>query len=151
MSMMALKHWILIPVLGLLSCGGNSGAAPSKEKQATSLPGMTPTMKEPVINGPDKVYDAEGRLQMEGDRRNGLRQGVWTSYFPNGRVQSKNDYRDGKLQGLSTVFRENGSIYYTGQHRNDKQVGEWRFFNEQGDIENTVVYDTTGAVISKPE
>ncbi|MEO7082004.1 MAG: hypothetical protein ABIY71_10775 [Flavobacteriales bacterium] len=147
---MALKYWILIPVLGLFSCGGNTGAVPTKEKEATSLPGMAPAQTELVINGPDKVYDTQGRLEMEGDRKNGLRQGVWTSYFPNGRVKSKNEYREGKLQGLSTVFRENGSIYYTGQHKDDKQVGEWRFYDEQGTLERTVTYDIAGVVINDP-
>ena len=147
---MALKLWIIIPVLALLSCGGNVGEAPAKQKEATSLPAMAPTQQEAIINGPDKVYDTDGRLQMEGDRKNGQRQGVWTSYFPNGRVQSRNEYREGKLQGLSTVFRESGNLYYTGQHKNDKQVGEWRFYDEAGNLESTVIYDTTGAVINDP-
>ncbi len=146
---MAPKHWILIPVLILFSCGGSSEKAPGADKEPTALPQMVPA-QEAIQNGPDKVYDGEGRLEMEGDRKNGLRHGIWTSYFPNGRVRSRNDYREGQLQGLSTVFRENGSMYYTGQHKNDKQVGEWRFYNEQGTLENTVVYDTTGAVINDP-
>ncbi|MCB0757817.1 MAG: hypothetical protein KDC01_05115 [Flavobacteriales bacterium] len=145
--MRARNYWILLSASVLLSCGGG---APAPSGPPPSLPAMAPREHTEVVNGPERILAPDGSVQMEGNKKNGLRHGVWTSYFPDGRVRSRNEYREGKLEGLSTVFRENGALLYSGQHRNDKQVGEWRFHDEQGNLERTVVYDTAGAVINDP-
>lgn len=151
MSRITAPCWLLAAALLVCGCGGsNEEPAPAAPDTATAPTAPAAVPREPVINGPEKIHDPEGRLQQEGDRKNGLRHGVWTSYFSNGRVQSRNAYRDGKLEGISTVFRENGATYYTGQHRNGKQVGEWRFFDEAGNLERTAHFDTTGALIIDP-
>lgn len=152
MSIMPPKNWILSSALAILGCGGNTTIpdvpAPMHEPEAEVQAAPRDTVK--VVNGHDKVFSPEGWLKMEGDMKDGKRNGVWTSYSPKGRVKSRSEYRDGKQVGLSTVFRDNGALYYTGQYRNDKQVGRWEFYNEAGDLERTVNYDTNGAVINDP-
>ncbi len=152
MSTIFPKISILVIGLTALSCGGNTTIpevpAPEQKPEAEVQAAPRDTVK--VINGHSKVFSPEGWLRMEGDMKDGRRNGVWTSYTPKGRVKSRGEYRDGKQEGLSTVFRDNGAMYYTGQYRNDKQVGRWEFYNEEGDLERTVHYDTSGAVINDP-
>ena len=152
MSIISLKNWIFLPALAILGCGGNATnpEAPATEHKTEAEVKAAPLDTVKVVNGHDKVFSPEGWLKMEGDMKDGKRNGVWTSYTPKGRVKSRGEYRDGMQVGLSTVFRDNGALYYTGQYLNGKQVGRWEFYNEAGDLERTVKYDSTGAVINDP-
>ena len=152
MSSMSPKGWILLPAMAILGCVGNTTTpeVPVPEYRPGTEVHAAPPDTVKVINGHDKVFSPEGWLRMEGDMKDGKRNGLWTSYTPNGRVKSRSEYRDGIQVGLSTVFRDNGALYYTGQYRNDKQVGRWEFYNEAGDLERTVNYDTNGTVINDP-
>lgn len=150
MNSMPRSVWIAVCAAGLLACGGSGGSGGSPEPAPAPADSMAATAQPaaPVVNGPEKVYDAQGRLQMEGQMKDGQRHGIWISYFPDGRVRSRSDYQLGRLQGVSTVFRPNGAMYYTGQYRNGKEVGTWRFYDEQGELARTVEYDKNGAVIN---
>ncbi len=81
---------------------------------------------------------------MEGDVRDGRRNGLWTSYHPNGAVQSRNEFRDGVLHGLTTTYRPNGALLYRGQNADGHPVGTWEFHDAIGTLERTVEYDSTG-------
>ncbi len=151
MTPMYLKCSILLPVLLLLACGGNNvpGEVSPSADTVKAAPRHEPPLDTVVIeNGHAKMLSPDGRLLMEGDMKDGKRNGVWTSYTAEGRVKSRNEYRQGMLEGVATVFRENGALYYTGQHRHGNQVGEWRFYDAKGELERTVDYDTSGAVIN---
>lgn len=133
---------LLLAACGGGAAGGGQASPPDDTAQGPSAPAQT------VTDGPDKVFDAEGRLEMEGDMKNGKRHGVWTSYFPDGHVRSRNEYRNGELEGITTAFRANGAPYYTGQHHRDREAGLWRFFDDKGDLARIVEYDSTGTVIN---
>lgn len=141
------RMWIVALAMFLLGCGAGK-ADQGKPQGNTAGQAQEPRPAQQMVEGPNKIYDAEGRLEMEGNVHHGMRHGVWTSYFPDGRVRSRSEYREGKLEGITTTFRANGSMYYTGQHHNDKEVGEWRFFDDQGELARTVTYDTTGSIIN---
>lgn len=95
---------------------------------------------------PAKVYyyDAEGRwvseadyydqgaLMMEGPIANNVRQGEWTSYFPDGKVQSTGIYEGGLRTGAAKIYHENGQLFMDGFYANDFKCGEWVFYDEQG-------------------
>lgn len=90
-------------------------------------------------NGFEQVRK-NGRVFMEGEKVNGKRHGVWTSYTNDGRVRSRNTYNNGLLHGETVVFRESGVLYYTGAYANDKQVGQWKFYGPDGELQKTVEY-----------
>lgn len=142
------KYPVFMLAFAVIGCHGNTGSPESTVPDPKAHAAPHDTVK--VVNGLEKVYSPQGWLQMEGDMREGERNGVWTSYSPLGKVKSRNEYRNGKLEGLSTVFRDNGALYYSGKYKNDKQVGRWEFYNETGNLERTVNYDTSGAVINDP-
>lgn len=130
-------------VCGLLlgACGGEPPsspvapvAPPAKDTIVVPPPDTTT-----VQNGFEQVRK-NGRVLMEGEKVNGKRHGVWTSYTSDGRVRSRNTYNNGLLHGETVVFRESGVLYYTGGYANDKQVGEWKFYGPDGNLEKTVKY-----------
>lgn len=137
-----MRHMAGLLALAWAGCS----SAPQKVEQAAAQDSVT-VVQPAVTDGHEKVLDPEGRLQMEGMKRNGLRQGVWTSYFGDGRVRSRSEYADGVLNGLTTVFRPGGTPYYTGQYNMGVESGEWRFYDEAGNLERTVQYGADGNVL----
>ena len=127
--------------------GQRSPAADTTGTAARAVDARRAATADSLKDGHHLYKDKAGRPLMEGDMRNGQRNGVWTSYLPNGRVQSRNVYEDGVLHGISTVFHENGVLYYSGAQRKGKPFGEWKFYDEQGVLARTVVYDSTGTMI----
>ena len=150
MNMRTPKCLLLLPLLVLCACGVGPDAKVNAPQQSAGKPSRhvpSEAAQDTLRNGHERVLRPDGSLMMEGDKLDGGRNGVWTSYNGRGAVQSRNDYVKGVLQGQSIVFRSNGSLYYTGQHRNGKQVGEWKFYDEKGNLAKTVEYDTTGNVM----
>lgn len=144
------RHGVVLALLAMAACspqGADRQAAP-EAAPATTQAGNRSVGADTVTDGPVKAYDAQGRLELEGQMVNGQRQGIWTTYFPNGRVRSRSEYRDGVLQGITTAFRANGAMYYTGQHRNGRETGTWRFYDDQGNLARTVEYDSLGTIIN---
>lgn len=60
-------------------------------------------------------WDSAGVKLISGTLVNGLREGVWTTYYPDGKVRSTTNYTAGKIEGLYTKFYPNGKrmIQYT--------------------------------------
>ncbi len=137
----------LLLLLG--ACGGPGGTAPTPAPPAADTAQAT-LPADTVRDGHQRVRDAHGRLLMEGDVRNGLREGLWVSFHPNGAVASRNEYHGGVLQGLTVAFRPNGALYYEGQHANGHPVGTWTFHDGIGTLVRTVVYDSAGVEV-KPQ
>ncbi len=135
-------------LLSLAACTAPQDPAPAATVPAS--PATTDTsaaLPDTLQNGHQRLRDALGRLQMEGDMLNGQRHGLWVAYGSSGQVKSRNTYVNGVLEGPSTVFRENGALYYEGQHFSGHPVGTWKFHDEIGTLVRTVVYDSTGAEI----
>lgn len=141
-----LAHALFTSVLLTAGCG--QGSAPQ-----ASLPAPDSTVAAAATlpkDGHARITDPAGRVRMEGDMKNGHREGVWTSYDAQGRVKSRNEYRQGRLNGITTVYRPNGALYYTGQYLQDKETGTWKFYDSAGNLDQTVRYDSAGAVINNP-
>lgn len=125
----------------LMACGSGQPSTPA----APAAPPAQDTIVVPpadttaLQNGFEQVRK-NGRVLMEGEKVNGKRHGVWTSYTSDGRVRSRNTYNNGLLHGETVVFRESGVLYYTGGYANDKQIGEWKFYGPDGNLEKTVQY-----------
>lgn len=104
------------------------------EKKATPPPDNTT-----VQNGPYTEYYPNGTKKMEGNMKNGKRDGVWKAYYKNGSVWSIGFYINGLRDGIGVVFYENGQKYMEGEYKNDKQFGKWSFYSDKGEV----IKDTT--------
>ena len=141
---------IVFPLM--LSCGGGTERGTSSPVDTTGAAAHADSLHRMAIadslsDGYHVYKDKAGRPLMEGQMKDGQRQGVWTSYLPNSRVQSRNVYENGVLHGITTVFHENGVLYYTGMQRRGKPFGEWKFYDNKGNLAKTAVYDTSGVII----
>jgi antitoxin component YwqK of YwqJK toxin-antitoxin module len=91
-----------------------------------------------VSNNPNGEYlelYANGKIKIEGQKKDGLRNGVWYSYFENGNKWSETSYINGQKNGVSIVNYPNGKIHYKGQYKNDKKSGNWYFYKEDGNLD----------------
>ena len=68
-------------------------------------------------------------FEFEGYYANGLKQGMWTSYFPDGVVQSIDNYVFGKLNGPSIQLKQGGMLKVQSRYKNDILDGLYREFN----------------------
>ena len=80
----------------------------------------------------EKEYYENGITKMEGSIADDVRNGEWTSYFPDGKVQSTGFYKDGLRIGQAKVYHENGHLWMDGYYVDDHKCGEWVFYDEQG-------------------
>ncbi len=87
--------------------------------------------------------------RMEGEQRNGVRVGTWTSYHANGIIRSRRSYVNGVEEGGTEVYHENGMTYYSGQYLHGKEVGIWQFLDPEGTLIRTVEYDSLGNMLEQ--
>ena len=82
------------------------------------------------------VYETEyyetGQVKMEGQMKDGLREGEWTAYLPDGRVQSHGYFEKGKRTGAATVYWTNGNLREEGFYKEGHICGHWKWYDEQG-------------------
>jgi uncharacterized protein len=96
-------------------------------------------------NGTSMEYDPDGilitveryidgnlveRLRMNRSDKEGLKQGLWRTYYENGRVKTEATYKDGILNGSYKEYDENGTVKVYYQYNNGNLVVE----NDTGDI-----------------
>lgn len=108
-------------------------------------------LKEEVVSSFDngqpmivKYYNAEnqcvrevhyydgGEIFMEGEMKDGVRNGEWISYFPDGKVQSKGFFKDDQRTGKALVYYENGNLWMDGSYQDGEKAGLWIYYDEQG-------------------
>ena len=68
----------------------------------------------------------------KGDRLNGLREGLWTTWDPEGHKIREDNWVHDRLKGLSQVWHPNGNLSSIGYYDDNKMVGSWKFFYENG-------------------
>jgi len=87
------------------------------------------------INGEYLEVYANGKIKIEGQKKDNLRDGTWYSYFESGNKWSETNYKNGLKKGASIVNYPNGKIHYKGQYKDDKKSGTWYFYKEDGTLD----------------
>jgi antitoxin component YwqK of YwqJK toxin-antitoxin module len=85
-------------------------------------------------------YYDNGAVYMEGEIKDDVRNGEWTSYFEDGKVQSKGFFENDKRTGKSLVYYENGTLWMDGSYKEGKKVGLWIYYDEQGYVTDSIDY-----------
>jgi antitoxin component YwqK of YwqJK toxin-antitoxin module len=86
-------------------------------------------------------YYPDGQLRMEGEYKNGQKNGLWVAYYESGLKWSEGNYKDGVSHGKTITYHENGKKYYEGFYDEGRRVGLWRFWNEEGVLEKEINYE----------
>jgi len=82
----------------------------------------------------ETTYYENKQKQMEGEFKDGKRNGLWVSWYMNGRKWSEGSFKNGKSEGKRATYFENGKLRYEGAYKNDERVGKWRFYDEAGKL-----------------
>ena len=92
------------------------------------------------VKGSDSVWVAEkwfhdnGALNLEGNIKDGKREGEFKSYYPSGRLYSVGAFVDGKREGRGLVYHENGQLNIDGDYHDGKPYGLWKFYDTEGNL-----------------
>lgn len=82
-----------------------------------------------------------GKLRTRGRLQNGMRQGLWESFYDTGVKWSDTHYRKGKRHGATASYFEDGKLRYEGFYKNDSPAGVWNFYNPDGSFNKSVDYN----------
>lgn len=87
-----------------------------------------------------KHYYPSGQLKAEGNLKNGLKTGVWYSFYENGMPWSETEFKDGVRHGLSVSWYKNGQKRYEGYFVNGVEKGKWAYWDENGNLLQEIEY-----------
>ena len=62
-----------------------------------------------------------GQKKIEGNYKDGKKEGLTTWWFENERKQAERNYKDDKQEGLATDWYENGQKEIEGNYKDDKE------------------------------
>ncbi len=77
-------------------------------------------------------YYENGVVKMRGKNVDGNRTGQWESFYPSGYRWSEMNYRNGVREGVTTTYYPNAMMRYTGYYYNDERSGLWQFYDTLG-------------------
>jgi antitoxin component YwqK of YwqJK toxin-antitoxin module len=83
----------------------------------------------------------DGSLRIEGEYKEGKRDGRWVYWYDNGNKWSEARYKADIRDGKSTVWHENGRKYFEGSYKMGERIGKWRFWDEEGNLLKEINYD----------
>ncbi len=73
-----------------------------------------------------------GKKFIEGQFRDGRREGEWTYWFDNGQLNRKVTYRNGQLNGQWDVFRADGTLAAKHSFADGLRDGTWVIYDDAG-------------------
>jgi antitoxin component YwqK of YwqJK toxin-antitoxin module len=79
-------------------------------------------------NGYNKFYYPSGRLQSEGNLKEGKPEGFWINYFENGKKKSEGNRKNYQLDSVWNFFNEKGILIQNFNYREGKKEGYKRIF-----------------------
>jgi len=106
-----------------------------EESDVFSIPGThTP------YNGPVVSHGDNGKIELTGALKNGLREGHWTEYYEDGTPASGGNYRDNREVGPWKYWFENATLQCEGSYEAGKQAGVWKTYFDNGKPESEGTY-----------
>jgi uncharacterized protein len=104
----------------LMSCSTNK---PVNFEQLQDRSGLfyMPNEKEPFTG--DVISYQAGKPVLEGQVKNGLRNGLWIYYYPTGQKQAEGNYVDGLKEGTWNYWKENGEQDVTETYKMGNKLG----------------------------
>lgn len=120
-------------MMAMYGCNQKQDGQETKESKTINT-AFSPVKLHDTIGNMYYEYYSNGKLKLNGELKNGNRQGEWSAYYENGKLWSRGEYIDGKREGLSTVYYPNGVLKIEGSYKNNVPVGIWKFYDEKGKL-----------------
>ena len=134
-----LRIALIFSVLFVFSCGNAQ-----KVEVATSNDSSKALIADSVKisnNGDYIKRYKNGVIEIQGQMKDGKREGVWKSFYQNGAPWSETTFSAGMREGATSSFYENGKKRYAGFFKNDRESGKWSFWDEQGNLARKMDYN----------
>ncbi len=78
-------------------------------------------------------FDTQKKTKLSrGKYIDGLKQGLWTEYYPSGIVKNEINYTNNRKKGYAKVYYENGNLKEEGIWDENKWTGQYKFYYENG-------------------
>lgn len=87
------------------------------------------------------------QLAEQGTYSNGLKKGVWKTWYLNGVMESKQYWDNGFKKGSYFHYDNNGQLIEKGNYRSNKKQGKWINYTRH----DTIVYKQDQVFVKKPK
>jgi antitoxin component YwqK of YwqJK toxin-antitoxin module len=77
-----------------------------------------------------------GLIQIKGFYIHGKREGEWVAFFPSGKTQSEGFFTHGKRDHHAIVYYESGKKMYEGTYKEGVMVGKWQYYQADGTLDH---------------
>ncbi len=94
--------------------------------------------------GPWTSYWPDQSVRIEGYFLTGVGQFTWHYYYPNGQMSAEETLHEGERNGPFTSWYENGQMKSQGGYVTDKKSGVWTYWDENGNVTHTEEYSEWG-------
>jgi antitoxin component YwqK of YwqJK toxin-antitoxin module len=84
--------------------------------------------------GFSREWYENGQLAVEGNYKNGEKEGKWKQWYENGVLEAEYNYKNGELEGVNNTFYENGKPNNVFNYKNGKLNGVQTYYSESGAI-----------------
>lgn len=103
---------VLCSLMGLMMIACNQPVSTHLAGDFADMPAGAVKIPYPETENLVKVVQtgADGKTLQQGDYNNGLREGIWTEYYPSGVVKTTSGYRNGKMHGTYVSADNRGTI-----------------------------------------
>jgi antitoxin component YwqK of YwqJK toxin-antitoxin module len=115
-------------------------------------------MKEQLHNQTDSQGRKQGYweetdkydLIWKGHYVDGLREGLWQTYFSNGILWKEEHYLNGKRHGLWKMYRRDGTLQEEVHYLNGDLHGLWKWYHKDGTLESCSLYNMDEVLSTSP-
>ena len=104
-----------------------------------------------IRDGPMKKYWLNGNVKNECVFKNGLREGQRIEYYINGSVHRLDNYSDDKLHGVSYGYDRNGAPLYQMDYRDGLLSGEHKEWDKEGNLTSWKLYHKGVLMLELPK
>jgi len=91
-------------------------------------------IKDGLLNGECKYYDATGKLVEKGKFENGKKHGEWLRYNESGMMVGLALYHEGKKNGTWMVWDDIGKKRFEMHYKMGEKTGTWYNWDENGEL-----------------
>ena len=78
--------------------------------------------KEEPFTGRHVIHHENGQKQVEGNYKEGMKDGHWTYWYENGQKESEGNFKEGMEDGLWILWDENGQKKSEGNYKDGELV-----------------------------
>ncbi len=93
--------------------------------------------KDGKSHGKHSHYDANNIIIMQGNYREGKRNGIWKFNTDIKRITS---YKNGKKHGVEKIYTNDDTLFSEGTYANNIKHGPWKYYNKEQKVTREISY-----------